>query len=169
MTTQADIGTKKFGLGGGQTKNPKNNVTGSKRAGTNMKEQNLKMENIELIFKGLVPKDLRKKIEANPKDPKLEEKKDDKKVEGSSTLVNKALGETDKKEELGTQVYSEISDEDTKKDHEGKKARKALTEEELKQPIYITLTETNTTFFFYTPSTTLITNPKARKFFIFSI
>ncbi len=129
-------------------------------------EEQIKKQEIEDIFKGMVPKDLREKKADQKEKNQVEEKKEPEKkpVDNSGSVLNKALVE-DKKDESGTNIYSEISDDDTRKDQQGdvKKAKKTFTESELDQKIFITLTETPTTFFYFSPSTTLITNPKNRK------
>lgn len=116
-----------------------------------------------------MPKDLRdKKADQKEKSSQVvdEKKEPEKKVDNSGSVLNKALVD-DKKDESGTNIYSEISDDDTRKDQqgEGKKTKKTFTENELDQKIFITLTETPTTFFYFSPSTTLITNPKNRKYY----
>lgn len=111
-----------------------------------------------------MPKDLRIKKTEQKEKSQIEEKKEPEKkqIDNSGSVINKA---DDKKDESGTNVYSEISDDETKKDQADgkKKAKKNFTESELDQKIFITLTETPTTFFYFASSTAIITNPKNRK------
>jgi hypothetical protein len=169
------IGTKKLGVGV-MTKNPKSNMTGTKRAGTTQKE-NQKRQDMEEIFKGLIPKDLINTNVPESHKPSIDKKDGKDGRDGKDLTTHKDYYKTQdtniiskvdyKKHDSHSNVGSEISEDDIKTNqiHSelNKKTKKVLTETELKQDIYITLTETSTHIFFFTPSTSCITNHKGRK------
>lgn len=114
------------------------------------------------IFNGLIPKDL-SILRPDISDTKTDIKKIDKKlVDGN----NQKVIDTDKDKKDDSEIHqSEISDDERKDNNanQGQKHVKVLKEQELEQKIYIVLSETPTQIFYFSPSTTYISNPKYRK------
>lgn len=120
------------------------------------------------IFNGLIPKDLNS-LRPEVIDGKADTKKIDKKLaDGTSQKIV----DTENKKDDSEMHQSEISDDERKDNNigQGQKHVKVLKEQELEQKIYIVLSETPTQIFYYSPSTTYISNPKYRKIiFYYSI
>lgn len=161
MTTLiSESGTKKLTL---NTKTGKNNISNSKKAPgltTNNNKDMLKEEEIDEIFHGRRPKDL--KIKSNKPALTQSEKKDikDTKTDDSKTIGNTKLNDPlEKKDESGTNIFSEISDDDAKQNVKEKTtSKKVYTEEELDQKIYIMLNETDTQILYFSPSIKIPSN-----------
>lgn len=119
------------------------------------------------IFKGKLPRKLIEKAtqaENQEKDAtrkKIEDKKDNTDIKSfNQGNTNISIMDNEKKEDLSVISHSdalEQSDDDRRK-KEIIKGKKDFTEQELEQKIFITLSETSTTFMYFAPSQKYFTN-----------
>jgi hypothetical protein len=125
------------------------------------------------VYKGKLPLKLIEKNQPEPaqdkdKTKKLDDKKDNadmKPINPNATnqnmnIIDNEKGGSEKKEESIAVSHSDMmeqSDDDRKK-REQVKGRKEFSEKELDKKIYITLSETQTTFMYFAPSQKYFTN-----------
>lgn len=120
------------------------------------------------IYKGKLPRKLIEKALAENQDKdatkkKLEDKKDNadiKPLNQNAGTTNINIVENERKEDLSAISHSdalEQSDDDRRR-KEMAKGKRDFTEQELDQKIFITLSETPTTFMYFAPSQKYFTN-----------